>query len=244
MKLGQTLRSFFDWLLGRPAAPQSRETSSPQPTGPPSFSPARPDHRAQAEVYLSRVRAKLEKLAEDFNSGTINRAQFQNLYAHYQREIRNIETIIEATPASGTWKGAITEGESMLIRRKHVAQAQGYAIYVNHTGMPLSTLGEFELDPALLVPMLSSYRAATREIFGAGMRSTAIEGGRWLCFVPGEFTTMMAIFSTEPASKQLAFLEELHRLFERANRSQLSARTIERVKLVFPHEYFLGQWRR
>ncbi len=110
--------------------------------------------------------------------------------------------------------------------------------------MPLSTLGQFELDPALLIPMLSSYRAATREIFGAGMRSTEIEGGCWLCFVPGELTTMLAIFTVEPAARQLAFLEELHRLFERANRRTLSERPADPAQLIFPHEYYLGKWRR
>jgi hypothetical protein len=193
---------------------------------------------------LQKVRAKLDKLARDFNSGTINRAQFRNLYAHYQREIRNVEELIEASPASEGWKGAVTEGKSILIRRQHLARARGYAIYENESGMPISTLGRFQIDPALLVPMLSSYRSATREIFGAGMRSTAIEGGRWLCFVPGEFTTMLAVFSSEPAGKQLEFLDELHRHFERANRRRLAVSPIDPAKLMFPHEYFLGEWRR
>ena len=76
------------------------------------------------------------------------------------------------------------------------------------------------------------------------MRSTAIEGGRWLCFVPGEFTTMLAVFTTEPAAKQLEFLEELHRVFERANQRLLARRPVEPATLLFPHEYFLGEWRR
>jgi hypothetical protein len=92
--------------------------------------------------------------------------------------------------------------------------------------------------------MLSSDRAAAQEIFGSGVRSTAIEGGRWLCFVPGNYTTLLAVFSTEPAGKQLDVLEELHRLFERANRSQLTSSTTDPSALLFPHEYFLGQWRR
>jgi hypothetical protein len=108
----------------------------------------------------------------------------------------------------------------------------------------LSTLGRFEMDPALLVPMLSSYRAATEEIFGAGMKATAIEGGRWLCFVPGEMTTLMAIFKAEPARKQLVFLDELHRLFEKANRPVLTNPPTNPEELIFPHEHFLGKWRR
>ena len=152
--------------------------------------------------------------------------------------------MIAAAPTSEGWKGAVTEGESVIIRQQHVARAEGYAIYENDSGMPVSTLGRFELDPALLVPMLSSYRAATQEIFGAGMRSTEIADGRWLCFVPGEFTTMLAVFTAEPAGKQLQLLEELHRLFERANRRLLAEQTLDASRLLFPHEYFLGRWRR
>lgn len=239
------IRSLFDRLrafLGggsRPPQPPAALTPEPLPTA-----IGAEQSRANPQLYLVKVRAKLDRLAQDFNDGTINRDQFQNLYAHYQREIRNIEGVIEVAPSSESWKGVMTEGQSVLIRRRHLARAQGYAIYENESGMPVSTLGDFEFDPALLVPMLSSYRAAAREIFGAGMRSTAIEGGRWLCFVPGEFTTMLALFSAEPAGKQLNFLEELHRLFERANRRLLLSPPMEPAKLLFPHEYFLGAWRR
>jgi hypothetical protein len=108
----------------------------------------------------------------------------------------------------------------------------------------LSTLGQFELDPALVVPMLSGYRSATQEIFGAGTRSTEIEDGRWLCFVPGEFATMLAVFTTEPAGKQLAYLDELHRHFEQANRRHFESPPVDAEELVYPHEFYLGQWRR
>ena len=219
----------------QPPPPDTLPAVTPEETR----QPPEPSHIAQASGYLSEVQAKLNKLAEDFNGGTINRAQFQNLYAHYQREIRSIEGILELAPGSGSWKGAVTAGESVIIRRQHAARAEGYAIYEDLSGLPLSTLGQFQIDVDLLVPMLSSYRSAAKEMFGAGMRSTQIEDGRWLCFVPGEFTTMMAVFTSEPASKQLEYLEELHRLFERANQSKLANPPVDPGTLLFPHEYFL-----
>ena len=73
------------------------------------------------------------------------------------------------------------------------------------------------------------------------MRSSQIEGGRWLCFVPGEFTTLMALFSTSPASQQMESLEDLHRLFERANRNLLGGGLVDPNDLVFPHAFFLGR---
>lgn len=197
--------------------------------------------REQAGEYLERVQTKLNRLAEDFAEGTINRAQFQKLFEHYQREKKGIENLLSAADGQDdSFKKAIAEGQSVVIRKQNISRAQGYAIYENDSGMPVNTLGKFELDPALVIPMLSSFRAATQEIFGAGMRSTAIEGGRWLCFVPGQYTTMLALFNTEPAPKQLTYIEELHRLFEKANRHRLVKSPINADALLFPHEFFMG----
>ncbi len=215
-----------------------RQTVGERPS-PPQPAPSGQDH---AQQFLEKLQGKIGRLADDFASGNINQQQFQKLYTHYQHEIRAVETLIETDQSQ--WGDAFQEGESVLIRQKHAAKAKGYAIYDNNSGMPISTLGKFEVDPALFVPMLSSFRSATAEIFGGGIQSTAIEGGRWLCFVSGQFTTMMALFTAEPASKQLAFLEQLHGLFEKANRALLPNPPIEINDLVFPHEHFLGKWKR
>jgi hypothetical protein len=195
-----------------------------------------------ARAYINKVQKKIDKLVADFARRRINSAQFQELYGHYQMEIRRIEAVAAVWP--GEWRDAAREGESVVIRRQHMATAQAYAIYENDSGLPLVTLGKFTLDPALVVPMLSSYLSATREIFGAGMRLSEIEGGQRLCFVQGEYTTLMAIFSNEPIPRQLEYLDKLHRHFEGANRPVLSSRQIDVEKLIFPHQYFLGEWRK
>ena len=201
--------------------------------------PDQPAARHQAEEYLQRLQRKVNQLADDFAEGAINRDQFQNLYEHYQRERRAVEALLALETSDDDLRAAIGEGQSVAIRRQHIARAQGYAIYENDSGMPVTTLGKFELDPALVVPMLSSFRAAAKEIFGGGIRFTAIEGGRWLCFVPGELTTLLALFTTEPAQKQLVYIEDLHRLFEKANRHKLVRSPIDPAGLLFPHEFFL-----
>ncbi len=201
------------------------------------------DTQEEAHEYLARVQGKIGKLAEEFASGMINREQFQELYDHYQREIRTIETWMDLAPQSDAWRDASSEGRSIVIRKQHMARILGYAVYKNDSGMPVATIGKFEVDAALYVPMLSSYRSAAWEIFGAGMRSLQIENGRWLCFVPGESTTLMALFSTEPATKQLKSLDQIHRLFERANRHMLSSPVIDANALVLPHQSFVGHKR-
>ncbi len=203
--------------------------------------PNPPNQAHQAQEYLDRVHAKITRLAEEFAAGSINRAQFNELFEHYQRERRTIESWLDSSGERDDWRKAASEGKSVIIRRRFTAGVLGYAIYENDSGMPLSTIGKFEIDPALAVPMLSSFRSATAEIFGGGVQSTQIEGGRWMCFVPGEMTTLMALFTTEPATQQVKLLEEIHRLFERANRPLLLAQPVNPDILVFPHEQFLGR---
>ena len=224
-----------------PAAPAAPQQGAAAPTPPQPAAADEPSPLENPEEYLQRVQNKINKLAEEFAAGEINRAQFQELYDHYRKEQQTVKRYIEMSPDSEEWREATTEGKSVVIRQQHVAKVLGYAVYDNVSGMPLNTIGEFQIEAELAIPMLSSYRAATKEIFGAGMQSTQIEGGQWLAYMPGEYTTLMTLFSTGPASEQLESLEELHLLFERANRTLLSNPPVDPDELVFPHKYFLGR---
>lgn len=224
-----------------PAAPAAPQQGAAAPSTPQPVADSEPSPLENPEEYLERVQTKINKLAEEFAAGEINRAQFQELYDHYRKEQQTIKRYIEMSPDSEEWREVTTEGKSVVIRQENVAKVLGYAVYDNVSGMPLNTIGEFQIEAELAIPMLSSYRAATKEIFGAGMQSTQIEGGQWLAYMPGEFTTLMTLFSTGPASEQLESLEELHLLFERANRTLLSNPPVDPDELVFPHKYFLGR---
>lgn len=197
--------------------------------------------QGDADQYLERIERKINRLAEEFAQGTVNREQFQQLFEHYQRERTAIQNWKDSAEAAGDWKDLSNEGKSIVIRSKHTAKVLGYAIYANESGMPLTTIGDFDIDPDLAVPMLSSYRSATKEIFGGEMRSTEIEGGKWLCFVPGSTTTMLALFTREPAARQFKIMEDLHRLFEKANRRHLASAPIDPQALAFPHASYLGR---
>ena len=210
----------------RPPAP-SFPAPAPKPSVLVQEKPAEPDREApatgsDARLYLQELRSKMARLAEDFAQGSLNRVQFQEIYAHYQRQRVNIERAMYDMPGSDAWRGVVSTGLTSMLRQRNAAQVLSYSIYDNSSSLPLASAGEFKIDTGLLVPMLSSFRSATREIFGAGMRSTEIEGGRWLCFVPGRFTTLFVLFSVEPARIQLALIEDLHRDFETANASALA----------------------
>jgi hypothetical protein len=222
---------------------KSSQLTTPRPATPPAAAPeptgnsAATNARDQADTYLSRVQEKSNRLAEEFALGIVNRTQFISLFEHYQKERQTIERMLEVSPEE--WKAAATEGKSLVIRQEHSAKPLGFAIYENESGMPIATLGAFDLDSALMVPMLSSYREAAREMFGSRLRSTQIENGRWVCFVSGQFTTMISLFNIEPAARQLQNLQDMHDFFEKANRPRLAAHPLVSDGLVFPQEYYL-----
>jgi hypothetical protein len=198
-----------------------------------------PDSAKQGHEFIAHVHQKMSKLVQEFASGEINRTQFHRLYDRYQRQIMTVAQLLaEADPS--TWREAIKDSEDTIVIKKSLtAKAVGMSVYENKSGMPIETLGEFAIDPELIVPMLSSYRSAAAEIFRAGMRSTEMENGQWLCFVPGTYTTLIALFSLEPSDNQLQMVGRMHQDFEQANRAALEAGHIDPTKLAYPFYSFV-----
>jgi hypothetical protein len=195
---------------------------------------------AAAEEQLEKLHAKIDATAERFSRGEINPVQFQELYSHYQSNIQEIEQFLSMNPDSEEWKNLVADGQSMILRKRYAARLSGFAIYDHRNGMPLKTIGNFGIDPGLFVPMLYAYQSATKEIFGGAVRSTQIEGGKWLCFVSGKVTTTLALFTTEPSQQQMKSLEKIHSVFENANAERLMASPVDETTLVCPHEYYLS----
>jgi hypothetical protein len=193
----------------------------------------------QGQEFIAQVHEKMSRLVQEFADGIINRTQFHKLYDRYQRQIMTVAQLIaETDPAS--WRNAVTETEDTLhLRKRLTAKAVGMSVYDNKSGMPIETLGEFAIEPELIVPMLSSYRSAAAEIFRAGMRSTEMENGQWLCFVPGSHTTLIALFSLEPSTNQIEMVERMHKDFEQANRAALEAGHVDPEKLAYPFYAFV-----
>jgi hypothetical protein len=202
--------------------------------------PADQTSRAAGEAFIATVHAKMSKLVAEFSEGQINRTQFHHVYDRYQRQIMTVAQLItESNP--DLWREAIAESEDTFhIRKRLTAKAIGMSVYDNQSGIPIETIGNFAVDPDLIVPMLSSYRAATAEIFRAGMRSTEMENGQWLCFVPGNYTTLIALFSLEPSENQLTTIERLHKDFELANRAALQGQHIDPDQLAYPFLSFVS----
>jgi len=203
--------------------------------------PDTPNHEStkQGQEFIAHVHQKMSKLVEEFANGQINRTQFHQLYDRYQRQIMRVAQLVaESDPVM--WRDAIQDSEDTLhIKKRLTAKAIGMSVYYNKSGMPIETLGEFAIEPELIVPMLSSYRSAAAEIFRAGMRSTEMENGQWLCFVPGSHTTLIALFSLEPSDNQLEMVERMHQDFEQANKAALEVGQVDPEKLAYPFYSFV-----
>lgn len=202
------------------------------------------DPRAQGEAYIATIHQKMSDLVAEFAAGKINRAQFHHVYDRYQRQIMTVEQLItESDPTA--WQDAVIESENTFdLRHRLMARALGMSIYDNANDERIETLGEFEADNALIASILRSYRSAAAETFRAGLRSKQMENGRWLCFAPGEFTTLVALFSLEPAEQQLRTISRMHQDFESANQAALANRHADPERLAYPFLAFLENARR
>lgn len=239
--------------VSRPKGPVSEPTVPMRPIDLPAAndpyqSPAvlRPiDHRmvgdvAEAQAFIENLREKMAALAEDFAAGHINRQQFESVYVHYREQRQMIEGLLTSM-SSSAWRNAVAEGETAVLLKRSTAKVLSYALYENDSSILLASSGDFKIDPAVVVPMLSAYRSATAEAFGAGIRNSEIEGGRWLTFIPGRQTTIIVLFSIQPARGQLDMLEDLHRDFETANASIISEGKGQEAAEQFVRLWTLGR---
>jgi hypothetical protein len=195
---------------------------------------------AEAQAFIENLREKMAALAEDFAAGHINRQQFESVYVHYREQRQMIEGLLTSMTSSA-WRKAVAEGETAILLKRSTAKVLSYALYENDSSILLASSGDFKIDPAVVVPMLSAYRSATAEAFGAGIRNSEIEGGRWLTFIPGRQTTFIVLFSIQPARGQLDMLEDLHRDFETANAGIISEGKGQEAAEQFVRLWSLGR---
>ncbi len=190
----------------------------------------------EAWQYLERVREKASRLAEEFAQGQVNRTQFEELYAHYQKERRAVERLLTLHPSSDAWRMAVTEGESVDIRRRLAARVLGYAVYANRDHAPLRVCGEFAtLSHKWVLSLLARLGRENDEPYVVGRFDTGSDDAACLYVVPGELAMLIVLFTSEPASVQVQLLEDLHRHFEQANHRVLARPLYQVSDLVFPY---------
>src|SRR5574341_227735 len=186
----------------------------------------------QAEQAVAHLEQKMKAIAAEFARGAINQAQFQAIYTRYCEQRAIIERILSRDPQSTAWQDVVAEGQSGFLRRQYAAAAVGMVLVSIQSAETIEVLGFFDLPSEMLVPTLTSLLAGGTPAFEAGARSTQIEGGRWLVFVPGRYTASLTIFSLEPSASQIRMITGLHRDFETANAQHLGAAQVDSSRLV------------
>lgn len=198
-----------DDAFRQPAAPTDN-----QPTAPPL-----PDDLESARRYQADLQRKMTALAEDLSLGKINQLQFDAVYAYY-REQRDIIDALIGSMAVAAWRKAIRADQTRLLLERHAARLVSYALYFNADGALLAASGQFDADAARIAPVLAAQRQVVD--VSARINRLEVEGGHWLCFVPGHYTTLVAHFTHDPARAQLQLLQELHHDFELAGAKRLT----------------------
>ncbi len=204
---------------------------------PPQKHAASTDPRQDIEAQMKILEDKLDQTVQDLADGLINRAQFENLYRHYQNQRRVVRGFLQQANDPSMLK--IGAGESMVIRQRYAAKVQAYAVYDNLTSLPLHTFGQFPLESELVVGFFSGFRSAIAEIMGTGARKAITDDGKVLIYVPGQKTTLIVLYSSEPADVESLSLRQAHEHFEKINAALLAQSPIPDQQLIFNYDMFL-----
>ncbi|MBP7688262.1 MAG: hypothetical protein KA765_10155 [Thermoflexales bacterium] len=195
------------------SAPEAPAAPEPPPT------PTLPTDLPGARMYQAELQHKMTALAEDFSLGKINRRQFDAVYTHYREQRQIVDALINSLNFDA-WRKAISAGHTGLLLSHNAAQLLGYALYDRATRQPLAVSPHFKVNPAFIAPIIAAQQA-TRDVT-TRISTSEIDNGRWLCFVPGQACTLVALFTVEPARAQLQLLQDLHHDFELANAKRLA----------------------
>ena len=187
--------------------------------------------------HLEEVETKIDRTVQDLADGLINRAQFENLYRHYQNQRKMLQGLLDE--GGGQVPSSVMAGESMIIRQRYAAKVLAYAVYDNESSVPLYTVGDFPVDSDLVVGFLSGFRSAAAEILGAGAAKAEAEDGKVLCYVPGQYSTLIVLYSSNPAEVDVRGLRQIHSHFETINAELLRQHPIPADRLLFNYDMVL-----
>jgi hypothetical protein len=194
-----------------------------------------------ARRFLERLRGKTLQLVQDYTAGIINRRQFEAVYRHYQRQRAAVEKALIEMPGSGAWRAAAVEGHTSFLRQQHAAQIVGYALFEYTTGEQLNRIGELDVDPATLKPLLDSLRSGRHRLFHNGLMQTQATQGRWLCLMPGRYSALILLFSAEPATIQMRSIADGLRDFEQVNEHSFARGELGQLTYTLNHLWAFEQ---
>ncbi|PJF35500.1 MAG: hypothetical protein CUN49_10235 [Candidatus Thermofonsia Clade 1 bacterium] len=214
-----------------PILPNVRSTQS----APTTHSVGNLEERLRAELALEKLRQKTARVAAEFASGKINRAQFVALYAHYNEKRIIIERLLERNPDTQAWQSVASDGQTTFLRQHYASRMLSYAIYFHDAMQPLVAQGQPQLPEDMTFKILTAIRLVRRTQRTLSAQRKQVDESHWAVFIPAEFTTAIAMFLLEPSTRQVLLVQDLHRDFEHANHKLLVRNIRAADQYVFPH---------
>lgn len=182
---------------------------------------------------LEHIRAKMESVAADYANGTLNRAQFNAIYAHYSDQRTIIERLIERNPNNDAWRQVATPGHTGFLRNHFEAHPVFYVIFRHGDPRPLMAVGDepSPVRPQIVQILKALWRGGEKP--RAGLARKGLDDGQWMIIAVGELALTIVIYSLQPSAAQQNLVRDLHADFERANRMALQ-RGLSSDRMVFP----------
>lgn len=196
------------------------------------------DNQAKIEAFMAQVQAKIDTLLAEFAEGKLNREQFHNIYAHYSNQISLAQQALHSGDAEAV-EGAA--GQTIGIRQTYMGKALGLVIYHNKSARTVDTLGEFDVPPNLISPVLNDFTQLMDAHQLIDRRIMQVSAQQWLLFAAGRYTTVVTLFQNEPSQHQSREIERLHYDFEVANEAFLASGQFDPAKLAYPFMVFVQQ---
>ncbi len=190
------------------------------------------------EAFRAEVQQKIQSLVQEFTQGKISREQFNILYARYNSQLEIAHEAI-ALRDSGALNEASEDLSTIAVRKATEGKAVGLAIYHHRSGTTIETLGNFDIAPGLITPVLNEFSMKLEERSYIEPLIKEAKNGLWLVFAARQYTTIVTVFRNEPAPVQVRELQRLHHDFEEANSRYLDANMVDPGQLASPFIAFV-----
>ena len=216
----------------------SRRSKVPLPTtGDLAGSITNPENPGNA---LDELRKKMQRIASEFASGKINRAQFNAIYGRYDEQRTIIERLMARNPESNAWQQVARPGHTSFLRTHFEAQCLYYMVFQLDKPTPLMIGGQQQPNMDLIEPVLHTIYTMQKRP-ETGLARKTLKDGRWLVLALSVHAVTLVMYNLEPSMAQINRVRDLHNDFERANTSALQRGTSSLERMVFPQRALVEQ---
>ncbi len=197
------------------------------------------DPQVKAQAFKTQVQHKIQKLIAEFAEGIISREQFHIIYERYTGQL-TLADMASSSNQPDMVMGLLHDmPPTYAVKQAHMGKAVGIAIFHNRTLTQLETLGDFDVAPDKLAPILNDYTLQVQRTKMVEREVRKISAKQWLVFAAGSYSTVVTLFRNEPSELQIREIMRLHRDFEEANRPYFEAGRPDKTKLAYPFLTFV-----